>query len=88
VVSEPELTNARDSLRVLGAEDPRSRLRRRAAEHRGLDRFLRAEGVPLRLRLGCHVHVAVARLVPPAVRGRRPEASRIGEWDARRRDDA
>jgi hypothetical protein len=37
-------------------------LRRRAAEHPGLDRFLRGEGVPLRVRLVCHVHAAVARL--------------------------
>jgi hypothetical protein len=37
-------------------------LRRSAAEHRALDRFLRGEGVPLCVRLVCHVHAAVARL--------------------------
>jgi hypothetical protein len=56
-------------------------------EHRALDAFLRAEGVPLRTRLVCHVHAAVSRLARSVARGRRPAASRIGEWDARRRDD-
>jgi hypothetical protein len=62
-------------------------LRRSAAAHRALDRFLRAEDVPLRARLLCHVHVAVSRFGPPTGGKRRPAASRIGEWDARRRDD-
>jgi hypothetical protein len=53
-------------------------LRRRAAEHRGLDRFLRAEGVPLRVRLVCHVHAAVSRLASTL-------ASTGVEGDGRRR---
>jgi hypothetical protein len=67
-------------------------LRRRGAEHRALDALLRAEGVPLRLRLVCHVHAALHAVMSLVAReplaGRPPAASRIGEWDARRRDDA
>ena len=63
-------------------------LRRSLAEHRALDAFLRSEDVSIRVRLECHVHLAVARLWRgSSAPGRRPAASRIGEWDARRRDD-